>query len=112
MGGPGLALPAARGRLAGEATLVVSVHGGPASAAKNTFDDKLLVLVSQGYDVLAPNPRGSFGQGEAFTRGQREGLRATATSATSSPGVDAAARAGSRWTRERVGIPAGATAAT
>jgi acylaminoacyl-peptidase len=25
--------------------------------------------VSQGYAVLAPNPRGSYGQGEAFTRG-------------------------------------------
>ena len=51
--------------------LVVSVHGGPASAVRpswpGTFFD-LAVLSSQGYFVLFPNPRGSFGQGEAFTR--------------------------------------------
>ena len=51
--------------------MVVSVHGGPASAVRSswpkTFFD-LAVLSSQGYFVLFPNPRGSFGQGEAFTR--------------------------------------------
>ena len=52
----------------GKRPLIVSVHGGPAGIAKNQFKVSLLVLVSQGYAVLAPNPRGSFGQGEAFTR--------------------------------------------
>ena len=52
----------------GKRPLVVTVHGGPASSAQNEFDPKVLLLVSQGYAVLAPNPRGSFGQGEAFTR--------------------------------------------
>ena len=51
--------------------MVVSVHGGPASAVRpfwpGTFFD-LAVLSSQGYFVLFPNPRGSFGQGETFTR--------------------------------------------
>ncbi len=32
-------------------------------------------LPSQGYFVFLPNPRGSFGFGEAFTAGQRQGLR-------------------------------------
>ena len=86
----------------GKRPLVVSVHGGPASAAKNTFDDKLLVLVSQGYAVLAPNPRGSFGQGEAFTRANVKDfghgdLRDIVA------GVDAAARTG-RVDGARVGI--------
>jgi dipeptidyl aminopeptidase/acylaminoacyl peptidase len=50
--------------------MVVSVHGGPASAKKPTwpaghFD--MSVMSSQGYFVLFPNPRGSYGEGEAFT---------------------------------------------
>ncbi len=52
----------------GKPALVVEVHGGPASAATNSFEPGVLVLVSQGYAVFLPNPRGSFGQGEAFTR--------------------------------------------
>jgi len=86
----------------GKRPLVVNVHGGPASAAKNTFDEKILMLVSQGYAVLAPNPRGSFGQGEAFTRANVKDfghgdLRDILA------GVDAAARTG-RVDGTRVGI--------
>jgi dipeptidyl aminopeptidase/acylaminoacyl peptidase len=51
--------------------MVVSVHGGPAWAVRpfwpGTFFD-LAVLSAQGYFVFYPNPRGSYGQGEAFTR--------------------------------------------
>ncbi len=51
--------------------MVVSVHGGPAAAKRpgwpGTFFDPLL-LCAEGYFVFYPNPRGSFGQGEAFTR--------------------------------------------
>jgi dipeptidyl aminopeptidase/acylaminoacyl peptidase len=51
--------------------LIVSVHGGPASAKRpawpSTFFD-LSAFSSAGYFVLFPNPRGSFGQGEEFTR--------------------------------------------
>jgi dipeptidyl aminopeptidase/acylaminoacyl peptidase len=51
--------------------MVVSVHGGPAWATRpfwpgTSFD--LAVLSAQGYFVFYPNPRGSYGQGEAFTR--------------------------------------------
>jgi dipeptidyl aminopeptidase/acylaminoacyl peptidase len=52
--------------------LVVEIHGGPAFAhypifpfAQDSFD---AALASQGYFVFMPNPRGSYGQGEAFTR--------------------------------------------
>jgi dipeptidyl aminopeptidase/acylaminoacyl peptidase len=51
--------------------MVVSVHGGPASARRpswpGTFFD-LSVLAAEGYFVFFPNPRGSFGLGEKFTR--------------------------------------------
>ena len=51
--------------------MVVVVHGGPGSsfgpAWPNTFFNES-VLSSAGYFVLLPNPRGSFGQGEAFTQ--------------------------------------------
>jgi dipeptidyl aminopeptidase/acylaminoacyl peptidase len=48
--------------------LLVWVHGGPASVVTNAFDADVLLMLSQGYAVFRPNPRGSFGQGEEFTR--------------------------------------------
>ncbi len=49
--------------------LVVSVHGGPSSAATASWPSRWnAVLPSQGYCVLMPNPRGSYGNGEAFTQ--------------------------------------------
>ncbi len=57
--------PPARGA---KAPMVVIVHGGPASAMRPTFFEPALLLASQGYYVLMPNPRGSFGESEAFTR--------------------------------------------
>jgi dipeptidyl aminopeptidase/acylaminoacyl peptidase len=51
--------------------LVVEVHGGPGAMARpvwpNEFFD-LTLLSHYGYFVLRPNPRGSFGEDEAFTR--------------------------------------------
>jgi dipeptidyl aminopeptidase/acylaminoacyl peptidase len=52
--------------------MVVSIHGGPASARRPgwpgaSFDFSF--LSGDGYFVFFPNPRGSYGQGEAFTRG-------------------------------------------
>ncbi|HLK49338.1 MAG TPA: S9 family peptidase [Bryobacteraceae bacterium] len=50
--------------------LIVSVHGGPASSLKPAWPSpgfNPLLLSQQGYFVLMPNPRGSYGQGEAFT---------------------------------------------
>ena len=50
--------------------LVVNVHGGPSSASSPRWPSRWTgVLPTQGYYVLLPNPRGSYGQGEAFTRG-------------------------------------------
>jgi dipeptidyl aminopeptidase/acylaminoacyl peptidase len=51
--------------------LVVEIHGGPGAMARPTWPGALLdftLLSHYGYFVLRPNPRGSFGQGEAFTR--------------------------------------------
>lgn len=50
--------------------LVVSVHGGPAAAKKPSWPGgfDMTLLSSQGYFVLFPNPRGSFGDGEAFAK--------------------------------------------
>jgi dipeptidyl aminopeptidase/acylaminoacyl peptidase len=50
--------------------MVVTVHGGPSSATQPTFEWKGATydFVAHGYYVFLPNPRGSFGQGEAFTR--------------------------------------------
>ena len=49
--------------------LVVNVHGGPSSACTSHWDEDLTGAASaMGYFVLCPNPRGSYGQGEAFTQ--------------------------------------------
>jgi dipeptidyl aminopeptidase/acylaminoacyl peptidase len=55
---------------AGRAPLVVEVHGGPSAARQPSYLWKgvLRALLDHGYYVFAPNPRGSHGQGEAFTR--------------------------------------------
>ena len=50
--------------------MVVGVHGGPASAKSPSwpvpgFD--FAMFSAEGYFVLFPNPRGSYGAGEAFT---------------------------------------------
>ncbi len=54
----------------GKAPLVVTVHGGPSSATMPTFvwEAYRADLASAGYYQFFPNPRGSYGQGEAFTR--------------------------------------------
>jgi dipeptidyl aminopeptidase/acylaminoacyl peptidase len=51
--------------------LVVVVHGGPASQLTSRWGSGLglpLSLATEGYFLLFPNPRGSYGQGEEFTR--------------------------------------------
>jgi dipeptidyl aminopeptidase/acylaminoacyl peptidase len=51
--------------------MVVSIHGGPASYnAQHWPGDRfdMSVLSALGYFVFFPNPRGSYGQGESFTR--------------------------------------------
>ncbi len=49
--------------------MAVSVHGGPSSANTAAWPTRWnAVLPTQGYCVLLPNPRGSYGHGEAFTQ--------------------------------------------
>ncbi len=53
--------------------LAVYVHGGPANFQEARFhwgyDDDEYALLDHDYFIFMPNPRGSFGQGEVFTRG-------------------------------------------
>jgi dipeptidyl aminopeptidase/acylaminoacyl peptidase len=52
--------------------LVVQVHGGPGEGIQPSWPSGLsyeMALPARGYFVFVANPRGSFGQGEVFTRG-------------------------------------------
>ncbi len=51
--------------------MVVIVHGGPAAAVKPRWPSEYdnVLLSAEGYFVLMPNPRGSYGSGESFTQG-------------------------------------------
>lgn len=52
--------------------MIVVPHGGPASEVRAAWPRAQLplqLLSSYGYFVFFPNPRGSYGQGEEFTRG-------------------------------------------
>ncbi len=83
--------------------LIVQVHGGPSSGVVSSWPTlNTAALVASGYTVFMPNPRGSYGQGEAFTQANvkdfgygdlRDVLR----------GVDAAVAA-TGADRDRVGI--------
>jgi cephalosporin-C deacetylase-like acetyl esterase len=55
----------------GKLPLITDVHGGPAAAAVPQFVGPGVsrALLERGYALFFPNPRGSFGQGEAFVRG-------------------------------------------
>ena len=51
--------------------MLVDVHGGPASVVRASWARPglpLQLFSEQGYFVFMPNPRGSYGQGENFTR--------------------------------------------
>jgi dipeptidyl aminopeptidase/acylaminoacyl peptidase len=56
--------------------LIVEVHGGPASAVVGHWGGggglSVTAFSALGYFVLQPNPRGSYGQGEAFTQANRK----------------------------------------
>ncbi len=49
-----------------KAPLILEVHGGPTLAWGDAYVHEFQVLAGQGYAVLAANPRGSVGYGEAF----------------------------------------------
>lgn len=56
--------------------LIVEVHGGPAAAVQARWGGggglSATAFSALDYFVLLPNPRGSFGQGEAFTQANRK----------------------------------------
>ncbi len=56
--------------------MLVLVHGGPAAAAQSQWGGwgtlTGTALSALGYFVLEPNPRGSYGQGEAFAAANRK----------------------------------------
>jgi dipeptidyl aminopeptidase/acylaminoacyl peptidase len=57
--------------------MIVDVHGGPGSAWLPTWAGGRygpLAFASDGYFVFLPNPRGSHGRGQAFTRGNVKDL--------------------------------------
>ncbi|HEY4368442.1 MAG TPA: S9 family peptidase [Steroidobacteraceae bacterium] len=45
---------------------LLQIHGGPVSQFANAFMPAWQILAAQGYVVVAANPRGSSGRGEAF----------------------------------------------
>jgi dipeptidyl aminopeptidase/acylaminoacyl peptidase len=71
----GWLLPPAKVESSKKYPLVVLIHGGPSSVTTPEWPagfgmSRAIVaaLSSRGYYVLLPNPRGSYGQGEEFTR--------------------------------------------
>ena len=46
---------------------VLHIHGGPWDQWSYSFNSESQLLAAQGYVVVMPNPRGSFGYGQAFT---------------------------------------------
>ncbi|RKH20244.1 S9 family peptidase [Corallococcus sp. CA047B] len=51
--------------------MVTVVHGGPAAGVTPSFNPQTALLSARGYAVFLPNPRGSYGQGEAFVQANR-----------------------------------------
>src|SRR5881392_3491979 len=71
----GWLLPPARVESGKKYPMVVLIHGGPSSATMPEWPASfgmaraiVAALSSRGHYVLLPNPRGSYGQGEDFTR--------------------------------------------
>ena len=57
--------------------MVVSIHGGPAGQRSQSWPSvhfDVAAMAGLGYFVFFPNPRGSYGEGEAFNRRQRQRL--------------------------------------
>ncbi|HUK02189.1 MAG TPA: S9 family peptidase [Steroidobacteraceae bacterium] len=54
----------------GKVPMITIVHGGPSAVVTPTFvgPGVARALLEKGYALFLPNPRGSFGQGEAFTQ--------------------------------------------
>jgi dipeptidyl aminopeptidase/acylaminoacyl peptidase len=68
-----LIAPRIAARSSAKVPMITVVHGGPAAATVPAFvwQGSLAGLVKAGYWMFFPNPRGSYGQGEAFTAANR-----------------------------------------
>jgi dipeptidyl aminopeptidase/acylaminoacyl peptidase len=71
----GWLVPPAKFEAARKYPMVVLIHGGPSSLTTSEWPASfgmsraiVAALSTRGYYVLLPNPRGSYGQGEEFTR--------------------------------------------
>jgi dipeptidyl aminopeptidase/acylaminoacyl peptidase len=71
----GWLLPPAKVESGKKYPMIVAIHGGPSSVTTPEWPASfgmsraiLAALSSRGYYVFLPNPRGSYGQGENFTR--------------------------------------------
>jgi dipeptidyl aminopeptidase/acylaminoacyl peptidase len=53
---------------------IVLPHGGPTGQTLDSFNRNVIALVSRGYVVIAPNPRGSTGYGIAFQKANYQDL--------------------------------------
>ncbi|SFL13844.1 S9 family peptidase [Rhodanobacter glycinis] len=51
--------------------MIVSVHGGPAWGVLSSWPGTGAMYAATGYFEFMPNPRGSYGQGEAFVQANR-----------------------------------------
>lgn len=58
----------------GTAPAVVVPHGGPTGQTLDRFNRLAVALSSRGYAVIAPNPRGSTGYGQAFQEANHKDL--------------------------------------
>jgi dipeptidyl aminopeptidase/acylaminoacyl peptidase len=64
----GLEIPALHYRVDGRPRpTVVMFHGGPESQSRGRFQPELQIWIGAGFDVLAPNVRGSTGYGRRFS---------------------------------------------
>ena len=52
--------------------MIVSVHGGPSWGVLSAWPGMGALYAASGYFQFMPNPRGSFGQGEAFVKANRK----------------------------------------
>jgi dipeptidyl aminopeptidase/acylaminoacyl peptidase len=52
--------------------LIVNVHGGPSWGVLSSWPGTEAMYAASGYFQFMPNPRGSFGQGEAFVQANRK----------------------------------------
>jgi dipeptidyl aminopeptidase/acylaminoacyl peptidase len=98
----------ARPEGSGPFPMVTSVHGGPVGATVERWGMRSLplsILVSRGYAVLYPNPRGGTGRGQDFAR-MVYGDMGGADAADILAGVDAMVERGIA-DRERLGVTGG-----